>query len=289
MLNRVQIWLTLLCFLAFNLPGEAQLKKKPQNLIPPNLAKAWTDAGAEMGWMYDDDGIPRLAHGDVTSGVMHYLRIVTYKEGEIAKLPAPPVPFGLYAFNAKLTDAGLKELAHLQKVETLTISGNPITEDGLGELLALKSLRLLSLNEMKITDKGLETVVKIESLEALFVSSTAVTDAGLNKLIGLKKLRWLGLDQTKIGDEGIKILAKIESLERLNLVGTKVTDAGVKTLSACKKLKVLTLQSTAITDACVPDLATLKSLRTLSVPNTKITNEGAKRLQMALPDTHLLH
>src|SRR5262245_22225117 len=66
MFNSVPIWPTLLFVLAFDLPAEAQLKKKPQNVIPPNVAKAWTDAGATMGWMYDDDGIPLLAHGDVT-------------------------------------------------------------------------------------------------------------------------------------------------------------------------------------------------------------------------------
>jgi hypothetical protein len=84
--------------------------------------------------------------------------------------------------NTQVTDAGLKELAGLTKLQTLDLRGTKVSDAGLKELTGLNSLRSLDLNE------------------------TRVTDAGLMQLKALKKLKWLRLWKTEVTDAGVKAL-----------------------------------------------------------------------------------
>ena len=54
-----------------------------------------------------------------------------------------------------------------------------MTDAGLKELAALKSLQTLDLDGTKVTDAGLKDLATLESLQALDVSGTKVTVAGV--------------------------------------------------------------------------------------------------------------
>ncbi|MCE9567515.1 MAG: hypothetical protein K8U57_36410 [Planctomycetes bacterium] len=99
-------------------------------------------------------------------------------------------------WESELTDAGLKELAPLTQLTSLSIGGTKITDAGLKELAHFSDLTTLSLRE------------------------TAVTDVGLKELANLKKLSELGLNETKITDVGLKELANIKTLRDLTLPST---------------------------------------------------------------------
>ena len=84
----------------------------------------------------------------------------------------------------KITDAGLKDIAKLQK------------------------LTHLSLRYTKITDAGLKDIAKLQELIGLWLNGTDITGAGLMDTAKLQKLIHLNLDGTKITDENAAELGK---------------------------------------------------------------------------------
>jgi hypothetical protein len=52
----------------------------------------------------------------------------------LAELPIPPVAFGLDLSSTPVTYAGLKELAGLKSLQTLSLSRTQVTDAGLKEL-----------------------------------------------------------------------------------------------------------------------------------------------------------
>src|SRR5580704_15503934 len=85
-----------------------------------------------------DAGIPR-EWWDRTSA-MPVFQFSEWEEGVLVKLPDPGAPFGLCLNLAKVTDAGLKELAGLKSLQALYLAGRgagavaQLTDVGLKEL-----------------------------------------------------------------------------------------------------------------------------------------------------------
>jgi hypothetical protein len=103
-------------------------------------------------------------------------------------------------FWSKVTDAGLKELAGLKRLQSLDLSGTNVTDAGLKELAVLKSLQSLDLGRTQVTDAGLKLLIVLNRLQLLNLSYTQVTDAGLKELAGLQSLKSLNLYRTKVTD-----------------------------------------------------------------------------------------
>ena len=119
----------------------------------------------------------------------------------------------------------------LEKVTVLNLHSTEITDAGLKDVAKLQKLTHLVLsNTKKITDAGLKDFAKLQKLRYLSLSGTQITDEGLKEVVKLQKLEALWLSYTKITDEGLKELAKLQKLQELFLDGTKVTAAGVAEL-----------------------------------------------------------
>jgi outer membrane lipoprotein-sorting protein len=209
---------------------------------------------------------------------------------------------------AKVTDAGLKELAGLNHLRTLDLSETQVTDAGLKGLAGLK-LKQLTLS-FPLTDPGLKHyLAATEPPIWLDLLGAKVTDAGLKELAGLKTLKVLDLP-AQVTEEGLRglaglklkkltlpfvltdvglkhYLAAVEPPTTLNLRGTRVTDAGLKELAGLKTLKKLDLP-TQVTDAGLKELAGLKSLQLLNLEGTDVTDAGVERLQKALPGCKIL-
>ena len=114
-----------------------------------------------------------------------------------------------------------------------------VTDAGLKELAALKRLQELNLScAAQVTDAGLKELAALKSLQSLNLGGTEVTDAGLKELAGLEEPadRWTSAS-TKVTDAGLKELAGLKSLQIAEpLAATQVTDAGLKELAALKRL-----------------------------------------------------
>jgi len=88
----------------------------------------------------------------------------------------------VYLTGPRVTDAGLKELAALKTLQTLDLWGTKVTDVGLKELATLKTLQTLDLSDTQVTDVGLKELAALKTLQTLDLSGTQVTDMGKAEL-----------------------------------------------------------------------------------------------------------
>src|SRR6266496_3324569 len=81
-----------------------------------------------------------------------------------------------------ITDAGLKALAKMPKLEHLDLRGTAVGDDGVRALASLSSLQTLNLYGTGVTDAGLEALRGLPSLRRVYVGGTKVTGPGRDAL-----------------------------------------------------------------------------------------------------------
>jgi Leucine-rich repeat (LRR) protein len=232
----------------------------------PEVIAAWEHAGARFGWMSVSRS-PQQTNTDWDQAGAECVPAFGFNRfptGGLRSLPPPDVPFGLSVyswtdegmqelrdltqlrslfFNGDgITDAGLKELAGLEKLQALRIEACwQATEGGWRGLAGLKQLKALNLSRNSIDDAALKHIAGLTQLNELVLQGSAVTDVGLQELVGLTQLKRLHLWDTGVTDDGLKKLAGFKQLEKLSLAGSRVTGSGLKHLEALPKLKSLGL------------------------------------------------
>src|ERR1700677_5381752 len=93
--------------------GDAKADPKP---LPQGVVKAWTDAGAVVGWIHvnHEFGVLQFSVGkSPPDGAVPAFRFAAWAENMLAKLPVPGALFGLDLSGTQVADAGLKELVRL--------------------------------------------------------------------------------------------------------------------------------------------------------------------------------
>jgi len=111
------------------------------------------------------------------------------------------------------------------------LSGTELTDAGMANVAQVQKLVWLNLKDTKITDAGLQQLAGLTGLTRLHLERTAVSDAGLAHLKGLANLQYLNLYGTKVTDAGLDHLAGLKSLKRLYLWQTEVTAPGADKLA----------------------------------------------------------
>jgi hypothetical protein len=158
--------------------------KLPPAKLPPELVAAWQKAGARVGWMrVSEFGTPMFLRDEAgKAGDVPAFQFRPWKRGVLANLLAPGVPFGLDLQDVSIitgvTNAGLKELAGLKSVHTLSLGGTRVTDAGLKELAGLQNLQSQDLFGTRVTHAGLQALAGLKSLHTLVLSQTQLTDAG---------------------------------------------------------------------------------------------------------------
>jgi internalin A len=134
------------------------------------------------------------------------------------------------------SDAALVHLNGLHRLRNLEINWTQhpnnarITDAGLSQIAKLINLEQLSLAYTQITDAGLAQLERLKRLEGLSLEGTQVTDAGLVHLKGLTRLTYIDLSRTRVSDEGLLQLSGLTNLKIGYVMKTGVTDAGVEKL-----------------------------------------------------------
>ncbi len=82
----------------------------------------------------------------------------------------------------KATDAELKQVARLKRMNSLVLAGTQVTNTGLKELADLQRLTSLDLANTAITDAGLAELASIKTLQYLVITNTPTTAAGVATL-----------------------------------------------------------------------------------------------------------
>jgi Leucine-rich repeat (LRR) protein len=198
-----------------------------------------------------------------------YLRHVT--DAELKKLAALTKLQELGLRSTQVTDAGLKALAPLKNLHTLDLSNTKVTDAGLKELAPLKNLHTLKLVQKypnsniffseTVTDQTLQSLRQAGLLHAL---EQATAEGGFRPK-SPEEVVALDLSHATVTGVGLKELAPLKNLHTLNLSDTRVTGAGLKELAQFKNLHILYLPDTQATDAGLKELAKLKKLNTLHV------------------------
>jgi hypothetical protein len=112
-------------------------------------------------------------------------------------------------------------LPQLRDVETLSMGNPSLTNADVRALQGLPKLQSLSFMGAPIGDEALEVMKSLPALHELNVIGTRVTDAGLVHLQGLSGLEYLGLKGTVVGDADLANLKGLTGLSNLNLADTK--------------------------------------------------------------------
>lgn len=82
----------------------------------------------------------------------------------------------LHVRDAGVTDADLKNIFRLQKLEVLDLTSNEITDKGIAYLIPLKHLSELWIGENKITPKCIDSLKKFSNLSGVTMSMTGWTE-----------------------------------------------------------------------------------------------------------------
>ena len=126
----------------------------------PNVAAAWAQAGALVGWLTQSEfGAWEYLTGPNSADSLPVFLFQKYDIATIATLLAPSVPFALCLQNIKLHNADLKKLS------------------GLGNL---QNLRALDLSHTLVDDLGLTALAKFQNLQSVDLGATTLTDEGLS-------------------------------------------------------------------------------------------------------------
>ncbi len=155
---------------------------------------------------------------------------------------------------ASVSDAGLKHIGRLRRLQVLDIRDTQATDVGLSYLVDLTRLRVLDLGLTGVTDAGLRRLEPLTRLEFLWVDGTRVTGVGLRFLKPMTGLRHLGLANTYIGDDALEYLRPLTNLESLDLSYTRVDDRGLRRLLALPSLRLVWLEGAPVTQAALDDV-----------------------------------
>lgn len=177
----------------------------------------------------------------------------------------------LFLYREPLTPAGIKELGKLTSLRSLSIA-HQFTDAHMKDIAGLIKLETLVLQQNPgITDASLKSMIEMENLEDLWLSDTQVTGVGFKHLAGLKKLRGIYLYSTPTNDAGLKEIAQIKGLQKLWLSETKITDAGLKELHGLTDLTQLVIANTPLSGNAIDAFQK-------AVPKCQILGAGTGRL-----------
>jgi hypothetical protein len=115
--------------------------------LPADVTAAWTKAGAEVGWSKSYCGLAVFQTGiEGKNGEVPALQFSKWSDGIVDQLPRPKQPFALSLVHAHITDTGLRELAGLTTLQSLSLRSTKLTDLGLKNLAGLKDLQVLDLS-----------------------------------------------------------------------------------------------------------------------------------------------
>jgi hypothetical protein len=238
----------------------------------------------------DSDVFRKIARVQSLDQLNPAVEVVDADVTEIAPLPNLK-RLALRASCPRLTDAALRTLARMSRLEVLEIHDAPITDASLialGKLRGLKSLKVGEArpfsaggNTIAVTGSGFTGLTSLPALAELEVYSPALSGAALTHVGELRHLRRLRLKGCSVTDDDLRYLAPLTELESLEVVGSCISGKGFRHLSGLAKLCDVCLDSPRVTDEAVPLLARLPSLRSVMIYNSRVTAPGLEGFQSA--------
>jgi hypothetical protein len=187
---------------------------------------------------------------------------------------------------AKLMDADLRCFQHYttkDKVLPISLGRTSITGEGL-KYMNVPNVRVLDLSATNLTEKGFAELVKLKYVDRLALEDCQIDEKRVVALRQMPALNALFLDGCKNVDRNIiEDLIKFPHLKELGLSNTDITLADIKLLKECKSLEVLILNNTVCNDDAIAELARLPNLRDIQLNECpRITDKSLTMITKAV-------
>ena len=195
----------------------------------------------------------------------------------------------------RLSNDGLGQIVNVRTLQRLAVRNGSFTDAGLPQLQNLTDLTSLVLGEayypdgaVNVTDQGLRHLAPLAKLESLEISSTKLTGAGLVHLKALTSLASLRLKCPLLSDRELPALASIKGLESLVLEQSQVVGPGLAPLAGLPRLSLVSLHGYNITDEVVPFIIQFPMGADFELVHTRVTNAGISQLQSGRPSSAVI-
>lgn len=163
---------------------------------------------------------------------------------------------------------------------TLEFDGPAFTDAALKAIPNLDKVEMLSLCDTAVTDKGFGELLRAQALVEVSIISDTLSDTVLQMLAQLPALRSLQIHRgPRIGDNGVRHLAGCVGLRELYLKETAVTDQGLRAIYGLPEVWSLILDGTAVSNDGCASLADMPRLSLLSLNRTRVAGHGLARLR----------
>lgn len=196
---------------------------------------------------------------------------------------------------SKLGDDEFKQIGQLPHLKKLTLYGSckGLNDKTLALLAPLSELEELHTDAIQVSDDGLKQLTALKSLKSLAFfhisfGSKNFNGTGLAHFKDLPHLERLTIAGTPFNDEGMEALGKLTQLKEFGTWHTGQTAAGMAHLKELKNLTKLHMGQRlydgkpSLTDDTMPILAELKTLESLQLDEARLSRDALAKLK-ALP------
>ena len=184
-----------------------------------------------------------------------------------------------------LTQETLGFLPDLKSLRVLNLADSTFSDEFLPVLEKVSpQLVQLDLRGCQISDKAAVVITRFTELRALRFNGkngqTSISDEGVQALAACKSLKVLALDDlTFVGTDGLAALTGLKDLEELYLAGTIADDDSCKLIAGFPLLKKLRLARNQVSDAALQTISVCSSLEELDLSeDSLITDAGMAHL-----------
>jgi len=175
-------------------------------------------------------------------------------------------------------DELLFELAERGKLESLDLSSDHFTDDGLQQVVRCCPLRSLMIRRAPlVTDRLLAGIDSCPTLRELYLEHTAVTDQAIGAVGQLPDLWSLSLSHSAITDAGLQSIAST-SVNLVMFDECEITGTGCSTWSMADKMSIYTKNSPFNDAGLACASKVFPRLWSLLIPQTQVSDEGLRAL-----------
>ena len=172
----------------------------------------------------------------------------------------------------------VRELEHLEHLQVLVLSANPLTGSIPPELGNLQNLRRLSLTRNQLTGSIPPELGNLKNLRDLELSENQFTGSIPAELGNLNYLEHLVLWNTRLTGSIPAELGSLKNLLELDLTANQLTGSIPAELGNLENLEQLEISDTKLSGALPPELGNLENLTLLEIHNTNL--DGALPLEL---------
>lgn len=260
-----------------------ELYSTPSNQITDSLLQrvaATPDAAAQVIELRLDGAKLSLA-GIATLPTLPNLQLLTLKGVRLAATDFEPISksasIQTLDLSSTLADGSVVEmLVAMPTLKSLTLDKVPTLQPGSGPVLARMNLEVLSLEKVAFNDSDAAAIAG-SAIRSLNLSGTQLTDAGLAEVAKIETLEELNVSRTVVRGPAFQVLAN-SGLKSLDASQTVFGSVGLQAIQGMKHLETLRLaQAEIIEDENADVFRKLPALKTLVLSQNKISDAGVKQ------------